>query len=183
MSEKIIELAKKVKTLAEQGTDGERSAAEGRLKILMDKYGLTPEDIESEQKRKIEISYSNRHKRLLRQVFFKVLGKDADIFFYKNSHKNLFVVYGTSAEEVEIRALFDHYSKAFDKESQTFFSAFIQRNNLLPKDRGHLDFSELSEEERNEIRRIIKMMDGIQESEYYKRLEGKKEVIEKFTNK
>jgi hypothetical protein len=175
MSEKIIELARKVKALAEQGTDGERSAAEGRLKILMEKYGFTPEDIESDQKRKIEVNYPNRHKRLLRQILIKVLGKDADILYYKNSHKNLYLVYGTSAEEVEIRALFDHYSKAFDKESETFFSAFVQRNNLLPKDRGCLDISELSEEEREEIRRIIKMMDGIQESEYYKRLEGKEQ--------
>jgi hypothetical protein len=174
MSEKIIELAKKVKALAEQGTAGEKAAAEGRLKFLMDKYGLTAEDIESETKNKAIFAYKNGQKWLVHQIIVNVLGKGADIYIMKGSHKNECHAYMTASEEIEIRAKIDHYVRAYERDLQTFHSAFIFRNELLPKDAGTMDRSKMSEKQKEEINRVLIMMDGVQKSEYRKQLEGKR---------
>lgn len=44
--EKYIELAKKLKELADRGTGGEKVNAEQQLTRLMEKHGITLEDIE-----------------------------------------------------------------------------------------------------------------------------------------
>lgn len=174
MSEQIIELAKKVKALAEQGTAGEKAAAEGRLKFLMEKYGFTAEDIESEKKNKAFFAYKNGQKWLVHQIIVNVLGKGVDIYIMKGSHKNECHAYMTAAEEIEVRAKIDHYVRAYERDLETFQKAFIYRNELLPKDAGTMDRSQLTEEQREEIKRVLGMMDGMQKSEYRKQLEGKR---------
>lgn len=174
MNEKIFDLAKKVKALAEKGgTQGEKAAAEGRLNYLMEKYGFSLRDIESEETHKADFKYKNRHKRLLRQIFYTIMGKDADIYCITGSHENLYRVYVTASQEIELRAMFDHYTEAFDRDVETFYRAFIHRNHLVPRDAEQVDRSQLSEKEIEELNKVLKMMDGIQQSEYHKRLEGK----------
>lgn len=46
---KIIELAKKLKALADRGEGGEKVNAENKLQQLIKKYGITTEEIEGEQ--------------------------------------------------------------------------------------------------------------------------------------
>ena len=46
---KIIELAKKIKSLAEKGKDGEKNAAKEKLERLCKKHNILDEEIESIQ--------------------------------------------------------------------------------------------------------------------------------------
>ena len=46
MNDNILLLAKKLKELADRGIGGEKQNAEKKLKMLMSKYGITPEMLE-----------------------------------------------------------------------------------------------------------------------------------------
>ena len=63
---KIIELAKKIKALAEKGKGGERNAAKEKLERICEKYNISPEEISiSEESKDYYIVINDKNEREL----------------------------------------------------------------------------------------------------------------------
>ncbi|MBQ6757062.1 MAG: hypothetical protein IJP43_09010 [Oscillospiraceae bacterium] len=132
-----LELLKKVKALAERGERGEAVAAEATLARLMEKYGISEEELGEETRRRYDFTFhGSEQKRLLRQIVYKVTnGGHAYELRYNYSGRKCKTQLGadcTAAEKVEIEYLFDFYTALYEREREAFLAAFIQKHELYP---------------------------------------------------
>ena len=73
--ERLLEKLAAVKALADRGVDGEKTAAEQRLRYLMQKHGITEADLEDTGVRLYWIRYKTVYERkLLFQLAYKYTG-------------------------------------------------------------------------------------------------------------
>lgn len=167
---KYIELAKKLKALAERGVDGERYNAEAKLKSLLEKHGLTMEDIEEEEVCVNEIKITKEKKKLFHQIGYHVIGKK-----YKNTdvrrHRNTIYIKCTIAQAIEIEAKLNFYYKLYKEEMEIFHHAFIQKNNLFAHDGKP---QEPKPEDREKMQRVLEMASTIKKESYSKLLGTRK---------
>lgn len=156
----LINKAKKLFTLANQGADGEKEAAALILNRLMDKYGISDSDLEEETISLEWFRYKDKlNRRLLIQVIYMVLGPK-EIYRRKDGRGKLVSAYCTLAERLEIEITFDFFSRAMDKELERFLQAFIIKNHLYPtSDKDNSEDQEISEEEWQKLCYMIRGME------------------------
>lgn len=75
---KYLDLAKKIKALAEKGSPGEKENAAKALKKIMLKYGISESQLDDdiEDYRKIKVGSNKLHIRLLTQICYVVFNTD-----------------------------------------------------------------------------------------------------------
>lgn len=166
---KYLELAKKLKALADRGVGGEKVNAEAKLKKLMQVHGFTMEDIEGEKTEYHYFKVPVGSRQLFGQIAATVLGRDHDVFGVKKK-KDQCAIKTTAALRIEIETKFDFYYTAYKNELSIFYSAFISANDLYPKDGAILDGDTLSKEERERLIKVQKLAEGIDAQKYLKRL-------------
>lgn len=177
---KHIELAKKLKSLADRGIGGEKINAEKMLNDLLKKHNLTIEDIDGEK---------------IDNYFFKVKKEDSDLLHQVIKRVNYDLkLYGeipakdvkrlqmdgnyftkcTASQFLEIKSMFDFYLKAYKQELKIFFSAFITANDLLakPPKSEATSINDLSDEEINRWMRTQQMASKIKKETFRKQLDG-----------
>lgn len=167
--EKYLELAKKLKMLAEKGSGGEKLNAEMMLKKLMEKHGFTMQDIEGEEKLYHYFKVGAKDRFLFDQVASTVLGSTFSIFGDQRKRGYL-VLEVTAAEAIEIENKYDFYLQMFETEYEIFKSAFIRANNLYPKDSAEIKLSDLSAEEIEKHKKTIMMANSMDAKPYQRRL-------------
>lgn len=185
--DKIIDRITKVKALADRGTDGERAAAERLLKELMDKYGITDEDIASEKVDfyVIHTGKEDMYRCLFSQIFHQRFGAKKKLYnLMKVTKKDKKILsdagFGdkdadlgfdcTKSEFVELKALFEIYKADFDKNLEIFQYAYFRKNDLLcPREE---DSPEATDEELEIARQAEKMSYGIRKKEVHKMIES-----------
>lgn len=177
MSEKLINLAKKLRELALRGIGGEKTNAEQLLSRIMSENNISIESLES-IKRESETFYCKvDHRFLLVQIAFMVLGSGAAI--YKLRRKpSCMRAECTPAEKLEIEAVFDFYKRAYEQDLKLLQSAFIQKNKIFPKDGQALDIDSLSEEEKTKAFKVGLLAEGLSRHHMRKQL-----GMDKNTNK
>ncbi len=121
----------KLLALAEQGVGGEKTTAKRMLNKMLDKHGLTVEDLvkESEQEYWLRYQPGGNDKQLLIQVISRVLGYDVQMWTRKNKQRQLGFEC-TEYELMEIELHYSIYSKALKKELDIAYKAFIQVNEI-----------------------------------------------------
>ena len=89
----IIERLKKVKELAERGEAGEALAAREKLHILLNKHGLTIDDLEDVQVHQYKFKYVTAAEMdIIIQCIAKVLDNPSISYsYYKDKRKEFFV--------------------------------------------------------------------------------------------
>lgn len=106
-------MLKKIRALAERGVGGEADNAEEILRRLMEKYGVSEDELDEEERRRHDFEYHGKEQeKLLRQVVYKVTGGYAYNLVYRASGRKVKTRLGadcTAAEKVEIEFLFDFY--------------------------------------------------------------------------
>lgn len=130
--DKIKEKLRKIKALAEEGTEGEKVSAIKMYEKMKLKYGL--EDIEIiEEKTTCEwFRYKDElEKRLLSQIFYMITGSDT-IWVKTDKRYKLIGIECTEFEKDEIKFYFEYYKECLLKEFEHFISAFCCANNLFP---------------------------------------------------
>lgn len=168
--DKYIELAKKIKALADQGEGGEKENAQRMLDTLMQKHGIGKEELESNIRTLMPFIVQTAQDRLFSQIVYSVMGKDQDIRVHKRYRTHYFVNC-TKFEAIEIESKFDFYWKAYKRQLDAFYMAFIQTNNIFPDDPTLLVGSkELSEKERELRARARRMAMGMEAEEFTKQL-------------
>lgn len=143
-------LLKKIRALAERGVGGEADNAEEILRRLMEKYGVSEDELDEEERRRHDFEYHGKEQeKLLRQVVYKVTGGYAYNLVYRASGRKVKTRLGAdcaAAEKVEIELLFDFYTRLWERERDAFLSAFIQKHRIFTI-RDDIEPQEVSREE------------------------------------
>lgn len=175
---KHIELAKKLKELAEKGIGGEKKNAQILLSNLLRKHNLTIEDIEGEMQNQFYFKIAKNNELLFLQV---VKNTNPDIKIYGSFPQKMIKEYHlsgnyqiecTDSEYIEIEAKFYVYSRLYKQELDVFFTAFCKANNLLVKTKESKYFQDLSEKEKDRYKRADLMSLGIKSETYRKQIEN-----------
>ena len=135
MSNKI-ELLQKIKALADRGVDGEAKNAENILLDLMEKHGISFDDLDDSKRETVFFPYKHEtERRLLHQIIFMVTGAAGTgcYGYYTNRKRKKLGAKVTHAERLEVELNFDFYNAAMQKELEIFFAAFAHKNNLFPQ--------------------------------------------------
>jgi hypothetical protein len=170
MSEEIMERIKKLQELAARGVGGEKVNARIMLERAMLKYGVTESDLDSELKKQIWFKYSSKWQRaLLIQIIAYVCGDKINIFGAKKVKE--VVASMTPGQHIEVELMFDAHKRAFAKEEEIFFRAYIQKNMLFPRDAEQTE-RKYTPEQVEEIKKMLKVMDGIDRVHVKKQIGG-----------
>ena len=168
--DKIIELAQKIKALADRGIGGEKLNAQQQLERIMKKYKLTIEDIEGDKKEFAAFKVNRESCSLFDQVVSTVLGVDFELYTDKRK-RNCTILLVTACEAVQIRIEWEFYSKLYAQELELFYDAFILKNRLYPKNGTAQNLENLTEEQLEKLRRTIALSKSIQKGKPQKQLE------------
>jgi len=177
---KYIELAKKIKALADKGIDGEKENAEKLLKDIMRKHNISIKDLEDDKKEmfyfKIE---SYKH-----DLEFKILNQLTGIFELRLYGKfpqklmreyHLPGNYGIECSKfvyLEIKAKYDFYCKRLEKRLDEFFYAFCIKNNILVPDRSESEDKNITNEEMQLMINAMKISKNMESDIYLKQIES-----------
>lgn len=177
--QKQIELLRKLKALAERGVDGEKVNAQAQLEKLMKKYGITLAEIEGESINQYFFKADGINAKLLNQCAKRVKYDTKCYSFPASKVKEYrlegnFMIECTTAEYIEIDQMYVVYKRLFEKESETFFTAFLTANDFLTivTEDQMRSVNDLSEEERKEHFRTLKMAQNINKETIRKQLEN-----------
>lgn len=173
---KYIELAKKLKALAERGEGGEKENAQKMLDELMQKYDISMDEIELDKREdRMFKGVKPAFSKLFAQVVYAVIGKDWDGVGKSLRYPSLRWVKCSAAEKIEIEVRFSIYCRAYVKEIGLFYEAFIQANGIFPianESTSDEPEKELSLEERQKQYKILSMSQGIEKVDIHKQLRG-----------
>lgn len=177
-SNKPIELAKKLKALADRGIDGEKQNAISMLHTLMKKHKITMEMITGDEKKDYQFIIPKGSDRFFRQISSSVLGKTHGTveYTYHPRNKHRMGITCTPAEAIEIEGKFKFYWKAYNDEVDIFYNAFIQKNKLYvkPSQDDDAEQKELTTEEKARLYKMMNMMQGMDRHHYMRQLENKR---------
>ena len=131
---KIIELAKKIKALAEKGKDGERNAAKEKLERICQKYNISESELSISEETKnyyIVINDSNE-RELLINVCCMIL--DVPGFKWKEKN-NCICIHITQPEYENINNAFEYYRDMYNDYKRYLMQGIISRNVIgyIPK--------------------------------------------------
>lgn len=144
----IINRIIKICELAEKGVAGEMLNASEKLFALMDKYGITKDELNEKEETNFYLFDTEHHDQLFVQVFhtfFDVKRAVRDVsrmpkkdrrFFAENKlgdANGTLAVECTKAEYVQIVYLFQSFLADYKKQYAAFEYAYYSVNNLLPK--------------------------------------------------
>ena len=162
---KVIARVRKILELANNGVGGERENATKVLVNAMRKYGLTYDDLGVEEKKEYEFHFKGDFERRLLINTIAHIINEATVEFrrYKRNRTSLFFEL-TAAQAVECEFIFMQVKKAWEKDVDLFFTAFIAKNGLFAeKHSGKSD--PLSPEE---LEKIENLMNGIDKAQLRK---------------
>lgn len=147
--EKIKELIKKVKKLAEHGVGGEKVNAQSLLKKLLTKYNLSLDDFIDDTKKQYKFTCSRLcEKQLLINISSKVLNSHDVYAHYKG--KSVYMTL-TNIDFVRIDYLYQIYRKSLKKQIHTVFCAFLQANNIFAEAKQPNATSSVDDKELDQI--------------------------------
>lgn len=181
----IINRIFKLRKLQQQGVGGERDNAEKLLNELMNKYGITEQDLAQDDSEEIAYFFNSQgYGWLLVQVAGKTVGFDrlrggrvSDILpkhMWKDMIRNDksikdcdFSFLCTKAEMLEINMLFDIYLQDYKKKEINLQYAYLGKNDLLaPASNGVR-----KKNEELDMAQIAKFSQGISKKEVHKALQ------------
>ena len=177
MDKKLERRLHKLIALAERGVDGEKETAERMLNSLLEKHGLTIDDLGGELREFHWFKYGRGpfSKDLMSQVVRSVAH---DGSAYTNQMRPR-TIGGelTQAEAVEVELKFAAYKRALGDELDLFFQAFIHKHKLYSREISSSDGDddgdvEASPEQRARIKRMVVWMQTMKHVDVKQALPG-----------
>lgn len=168
------ELLKKIKALAEQGVGGEKENAQRTLKKLMEKYGITDDDLDDEKVQFFDIKMPKFYNSsaLASQVMYSIVGvptADNRKGLYRRGKS--FSIKCTTAEFLEFQAKFKFYCHYFKEELKIFYQAFVQANRIFP-DKKNEEESTIERDLTTADRKALFLAANLEKHEFRKQIEG-----------
>lgn len=134
---KSIQLAKKLKALAERGVGGEKINAEKMLRDLMRKHDISDSDLSSDCRSFMTFKMKVHQRTFYIQIIIFVMGVDTKTYSTRGSRTKVHVEC-TEMQYIEIAATFNYFWSEYEKDLDVFYSAWIQKNRLIPSDGGYM---------------------------------------------
>jgi len=131
---KIIELAKKIKALAEKGKGGEKNAAKEKLDRICEKYNISESELSTSDETNdyyIVIKDSNE-----RELLINICCMILDVPGFKWKEKNNCVCIRITQSQYEnINSAFEYYRDMYDDYKRYLMQGIISRNAIgyIPK--------------------------------------------------
>lgn len=168
-----LELAKKIKRLAEEGSPGEKENAIKALEKIMSKHGITKSDLDEELEdyRKINVGSNKFHFKLFEQICYVVFDEEDYDLYSDRKNPKIKYVFTTLSKFVEIECMFEFYRARYDEQLELYYEAFLMKNNLYPRS-GYRPASEFSDDELEKMRKAAAIADGLEESQFKKQLKA-----------
>jgi hypothetical protein len=173
---KYIELAKKMKALAEKGVGGEKLNAQRMLEMLLKKHNLTIEDIEGKKQDNYFFNLNNNEHQLWYQIVksvnpeIKCYGKFPRYHIQQNRLQGNYSIVCTLSEYIEIEAKLSVYQRLYKEELNIFYHAFCTANNLLITPKEPISTDDLTPEDRETLHRVREVAKNIRREEYRKQI-------------
>lgn len=150
------DLLKKIKALAERGSEGEKQNARKMLNRLIKKYGIDEHELDDEYISEHEFRFKGEfEKQLLVQVKAH-LTPHRRLYTYTRTRGKAYMEC-TDLEAVNISIEFDFYKMAWEEDVSFFFEAFIQKHRLFDTSPGAAS-TEIDDER---YMRMMALMNGI----------------------
>jgi len=159
--EKLMRRLEKILALAERGVGGEKETATRMLQNLLDKHGMTHEDLGVDLQKEERLKYGREpfSKQLLVQIVLSVCGRSRGIYT-SNRLRYGIIVELSPHEKIEVELRYNLYRPSLKEQIDLAFSAFIHKHNLFDCEDSDDDDEEpeQSPEERAKIKRMVAMM-------------------------
>jgi len=150
------ERLRKIYELATRGVGGERENAQRLLERLLAEHNLTIEDLAGDEKKLYYFRYSEGwEKKLILQIVAKVTNVSTIEPWVRKGWRKARGFELTAAEFAECQLLLEEYRKAYRKELERLFSAFVQRNRIFGD--GKADESNTTPEQWAELEKVLAM--------------------------
>lgn len=160
--DKKIEILKKLKALADRGIGGEKENAELLLKKYMKKYNISEKEINKDEEKKVYINLKNEIELKLASQILYAFFKSAPLYKQNGrGNRTKYCTILTTSQEIEFRYIYSVYLESFKKQELIFYRAFINKNNIFPKE-ANTGIDKISQEEREEIIKASMMSQGIE---------------------
>jgi hypothetical protein len=176
MPDNIIEKIKKVKALADSGTDGVAIEAQRRLLLLLEKYDIEYEDIFNEDVlHEHDIYVKKPHMFLFCQIYGMVV-KDYEARPVKRyvRGRSKKVINVTDFEFIQIMNMYEFYLAQYKKEEakqlKMLHVAFCTKNHLLVE--SNKDDNYETPYDMSDIETILSMMNSMESRHYHKQIQN-----------
>ena len=128
--ENLIERLKKIAALAERGIGGEKENAKRILARMMEKYGITSEDLgEGREVKKHVFKYKSKwEKEILFQCYCRASGKNTSSYWQMG--RGIVVFKLDFFQFLELDALYNYFVPLLKREMKLFLIAFIHKHDL-----------------------------------------------------
>lgn len=172
---KYIELAKKLKELADRGVGGEKQNAIAMLDSLMKKHSITMDQIEEEKTSDYFFTIEKSDKKLWHQIVKKVnysiktYGEFPKKLIKDYALKGNYMIFCTALEYIEIEVKYNFYKRLYSEEVDIFYSAFLKANNLLVENPNSDE--EMTKEDYEEWKRINELSKKIKVGQFLKQIQ------------
>ena len=180
--ETIRELIKKIHRLSNDSAApaGEKAAAEKKLADLMEKWGVTFADLESEKTSHKEYLYTTIFEfKLMKQIAYAVTGdkiRSAGMCYVdkrkskaKDGKTRVFFEL-TEIENVEFRQQYMHYSIQLYDHLLDYTVAFFQKHKIFPPNDKKVDLESVEDVEQfRKYSRVLEMAKTVDGETYKKR--------------
>lgn len=159
--EKLIELIKKLRVMAEKGTTYEKTSAQDKLDNICVKYGINIEELfhpKPRKKRVFKLSSFTDEKDILVHC---LLDSFAEAEITGNESLRQIHVKLTDSEYQEVLSKFTHYWALYLKERDALLSAFIIKNDI-----GIINSETTESEVEQDIESILDYLNIVKEENY-----------------
>ncbi len=176
MNNKYLDLAKKLKALADKGVGGEKINAQAMLDALLRKHNITLEEVEGEKENDYYFTLKKDEGILWSQICKRVNYKLKCYGpFPQNKVKELRLegnnmVTCTASEYIEIESMYHIYSRLYKEELELFYRAFCHANDLLVMSPESKKIKDLTPEELEEWKRTQALSEKIKKESYRKQI-------------
>lgn len=129
---------------------------------MMRKYGITDADIERPEMRRFEYKYRFTKRKFALQLFAHVTGRNQYIDI---GNGLMFALEMTHSEFIEFNLKMNFFWRAYQRDLQDFYTAFIMKNKLFRETAEPISLNDLTPEERAEYERASKMATALTKHE------------------
>ena len=114
----IKEKLKKIKELADKGVDGEAIAAQAQLEKLLEKHGLTIEDLFTEKKTERGFKVKNEELTIFVQVLCSIVGNRIKETYNYKGKKSVIYLELTDIEYIDVSQQYEFHKNQLAKEKK-----------------------------------------------------------------
>lgn len=165
----------KLQALAERGENGEARNAKRLLDQLLEKYGVTLEDIVGAQDEVDRYVFNVKENgyglTLFIQCYFKVTENKRMSY---GQNRRYITVELTKLQYVELKSLYDWHYKQISKEikqmQKEFTEAYIQKHKIFSQRENDSEDKELTPDDIERLLRVLRYMDNVEDTSYHKQI-------------